>query len=407
MARRSLTSTLLNSKLVSVLLAVALWVYVVGVRGPDTTKSVEAQVVAVNAPRGYVVVGSLPTVTITLRGPMSTLWNLTSEYVTPTADLRGRTAESLVVPVDVAIVGLKSVTVESVNPKDVNIQLEQLESLSIPVHAEFSGTLPQNMALGVIRVEPTTVEVSGPSSLVSQVQEAVVSVALDKIQMGTTGTVTIAGDVVVFDATGHAIDDLLLSPRTAIAVLPVLDTASQKTVPVIPSLSGHLATGHAVSGSTCTPAVITITGTPAVLSQIQAIVTNSVDVTGQDATITREVELSLPSGVSAVEGLRAVTCKIVIEEVLVIAVPDIKLEVRGAEAGWKVTPATGLVSVLVSGTESVIKSLRTSQVLPYVDVSKPPLADGTYMVLVDGLTQGIVSCSINPPSVAVDIQKGP
>ena len=52
MAKRNIGAMLFNSKIVSVLLAVLLWVYVVGVRGPDTTKSIEAQLIAVNVPQG-------------------------------------------------------------------------------------------------------------------------------------------------------------------------------------------------------------------------------------------------------------------------------------------------------------------------------------------------------------------
>lgn len=407
MARRSLSSVLLNSKLLSVLLALLLWVYVVGVRGPDTTKSIEAQVMAVNVPQGYVVTGSLPTASVTLRGPMSTLWNLTSGYVTPTVDLRGRTGGSFITTIQAQIVGLNGVTVESIDPKDVNVQLEQLQTLTVPVHAEVSGTLPQSLVLGVLRVEPTSIEVSGPGSLVSQVKEAALEVALDKIGAATAGSLTIAGNIVAYDARGHIVEGVLLSPRSAVAVLPILDAATLKTVPVVPSIIGHPASGRAVSGASCSPAVVMLTGTPAALGQVRAVWTASVDVTDETGTLTRQVGLVLPTGTSVIGDTKTVACKVVIEEVLVLAVPDVTLEARGAEAGWKVTPGTTAVSVLISGTESVIKTLQTSQIRPYVDVSQPPLADGTYPVIVDGLAQGVVSASVNPSSVTVDIQKGP
>lgn len=407
MARRSLSSILLNSKLVSVLLAVLLWVYVVGVRGPDTTKSVEAQVMAVNVPQGYVLTGSLPTVSVTLRGPMSTLWNLTSGYVTPTVDLRGRTDGSFITTVQAQVVGLTGVTVESIDPKDVNVQLEQLQTITVPVHAEVSGMLPQSLVLGVLRVEPTSIEVSGPGSLVNMVKEAALEVALDKVGTATAGSLTIAGDVVAYDAQGHVVDGVLLSPRSAVAVLPILDATTLKTVPVVPSIVGHPANGYAVSGASCTPAIVMISGTPAALGQIQAISTAPIDVSDETGTTTRQVALVLPAGISIVGATKTGSCKVVIEQVLVLAVPDAALGVRGADAGWKVTPGTASVSVLISGTESAIRALNTSQIKPYVDVSQPALADGTFPVLVDGLTQGIVSASVSPSSVAVDIQKGP
>jgi YbbR domain-containing protein len=217
MAKRNIGAMLFNSKIISVLLAVLLWVYVIGIRGPDTTKSVEAQLIAVNIPQGYVLAGTLPTVTVTLAGPMNTLWNVTSGYVTPTVDFRARSEGSFVASVQAQVVGLTGVTVEAVDPKEVNVQLERLETIAVPVHAEVSGTLPLSLVLGTLRVEPESIEVSGPSSLVSQVREATLVVALDRLGTAVGGNLTVAGDVVAYDARGNIVGGVLLSPRSAVA----------------------------------------------------------------------------------------------------------------------------------------------------------------------------------------------
>jgi YbbR domain-containing protein len=52
-------------------------------------------------------------------------------------------------------------------------------------------------------------------------------------------------------------------------------------------------------------------------------------------------------------------------------------------------------------------ALHSSQIKAYVDVSQPALADGSYPVSVDGLTQGVVSALVTPSSVNAVIQKGP
>ncbi|MFZ2412797.1 MAG: CdaR family protein [Candidatus Cryosericum sp.] len=406
MAKRNIGAMLFNSKIVSVLLAVLLWVYVVGVRGPDTTKSIEAQLIAVNVPQGYVLAGTLPTVTVTLRGPMNTLWNVTSGYVTPTVDLRGRSDGSFIASVQAQVAGLAGVTVETVVPKEINVQLERLETATVPVHAEVSGKLPPSMVLGTLRFEPETIEVSGPSSLVSQVKEAALIVALDKLGTPVGGNLTIAGDVIAYDASGNVIEGVLLSPRSAVAILPILDAATLKTVPVTPSITGHPMGGYAVASGSCTPAIVMVTGTSEMLSQIQTISTTAVDVSGDSGILTKQVELILPPGVSLVSGNKAVSCRVVIEQVVVLAVPDVPIEVRGAGSGWKVTLGTTSASVLISGTNSAVMALRSSQIKVYVDVSQPPLADGSYAVLVEGLMQGVVSATVTPTSVVADVQKG-
>ena len=407
MAKRNIGALLFNSKIISVLLAVLLWVYVVGIRGPDTTKSVEAQLIAINVPQGYVLAGALPTVTVTLRGPMNTLWNVTSGYVTPTVDLRGRVEGSFIASVQAQAAGLTGVTVETVAPKEVNVQLERLESVTIPVHAEVSGALPSGLVLGTLRVEPDSIEVSGPGSLVSQVKEAALVVALDKLGTATGGNLTVAGDVVAYDASGNIIVGVLLSPRSAVAILPILDAATLKTVPIIPSITGYPMSGYAVAAASCTPAIVMVTGTAVALNQIQTLSTNTVDVSGDSGVLAKQVDLILPPGVSLVTGNKTVSCRVVIEQVVVLAIPDVPIEVRGAGSGWKVVLGTTSASVLISGTSSAITALRTSQIKAYVDVSRPSLADGSYAVSVDGLIQGVVSATITPASVVADVQKAP
>jgi YbbR domain-containing protein len=299
------------------------------------------------------------------------------------------------------------VTVEDVDPKEVNVQLERVETISVPVHAEVSGTLPPSLVLGTLRVEPESIEVSGPGSLVSQVKEAALAVALDKLGTAVGGNLTVAGDVVAYDVRGNVVLGVLLSPRSAVAILPILDTATLKTVPVIPSVIGHPMSGYVVASGSCTPAVVMVTGTAAVLSQVQAISTIALDISGESGIITKPVDLILPPGVSLVAGSKAVSVRVVIEQVVVLAIPDVQIEVRGAGLGWRVSLGRTSASVLISGTTSAVTALGSSQIKAYVDVSQPPLADGSYAVSVDGLIQGVVSATVTPSSVVADVQKGP
>lgn len=407
MARRNMWSVLFNPKVISVLLAVLLWVYVAGVRGPDTTKSVEAPVVAVNLPQGYVVSGTLPTVTVTLRGPMNTLWNLTSSYVTPTIDLRGRSEGTFAATVQVQVAGLAGVTVQNVTPSEVSVQLESLQTVSVPLHAEVTGTLPAGLVLGMPHAEPPTVEVSGPSSLVSTVKEAAVVVSLDKLGTPAGGNLTVAGGVVAFDAEGNAVTGVLLSPQSAATILPILDSSRVRTLPVLPVIGGRPAAGYAVGSTSCTPAVVMVTGEPDVLGQLKVIPTSPVDVSDRSGVVTRDVELALPSGVSLMGGAKVVTCRIALDPVEVLAIPDVPVQVRGAGSSWKVTIGTTSVSVLVSGTSGAIASLGSSQVKAYIDVSQAPLADGSYPISLEGLTQGVISATATPSSIQADIQKEP
>jgi YbbR domain-containing protein len=239
------------------------------------------------------------------------------------------------------------------------------------------------------------------------VKDAALVVALDKLGAATGGNLTIAGDVVAYDASGNVVEGVLLSPRSAVAILPILDAATVKTVPVIPTVIGHPMSGYAVASGSCTPAIVMVTGTAAVLSRVQAVSTVAVDVSGKSTSLTKQVNLILPQGVSLLGGSKAVSSHVVIEQVVVLAIPDVPIEIRGAGSGWQVSLGTTSASVLISGTNSVVMALHSSQIKAYVDVSQPALADGSYAVSVDGLTQGVVSAMVTPSSVDAIVQKGP
>ncbi len=406
MARRSVGAVFFNAKVLSVLLAIALWVYVAGVRGPNTTKSISAQVVATNIPQGYVLSGMLPTVNVTLQGPANTLWNVSSSYITPTVDLRGRTDGAFIATVQVQLVGLSGVTVQNVDPKEVNVLLERLQTTTVPVTPEVTGVLSSNLVLGTIKVDPSSIQVSGPTSLVSQVREALLKVALDKIAVPLKGTLTIAGDIVACDSKGQEVEGVSLSPHSAVAILPLLDSSTLRTVPLLPDTTGYPKSGYALASAVCTPALVMVTGPASILSQLQAIKTEPIDISAMTGTVVKQTKVVLPAGVSLASGESNISCRLVVEPVIVLAIPGISIMVRGASPSWKVAPETSTVSVLLSGTSSVIMGLKASQIQAYVDVSTPSLSDGGYEVFLDGLPQGIVSATVTPASIIVDIDKG-
>lgn len=407
MAKRSISSVMLNAKVLSVFLAVGLWIYVAGVRGPDTAKSLSADVMAINVPQGYVVSGALPSVTVTLRGPMNALWNVTNEYVTPTADLRGRTEGSSVVPVSVQIAGLSGVTVEQVEPRDVSIYLEKLETVSMAVTAELSGALPSGLVIGSIEIQPSTVLVSGPSSAVSRVRDVSVSIALDRLGILAAGNISVAGDVRAYDAQEQVVTGVHLSPGTVAAILPVADAGTVRTVPILPVVAGRIRPGYALIGVSCTPAVVMVRGEKGVIDALQSLGTLPIDISEDTGSTQHKVGLSVPQGLTVAGGVVEITCQVLVEPVVLLAVPQIQLEIRGAGSGWQTSPEVSSVSMLVTGSNSVVLGLRPSQLHAYVDISVPPRDDGSYPVYIEGLPQGIVSVAVTPEAVIVGIVKEP
>lgn len=61
------------------------------------------------------------------------------------------------------------VSVVEVFPSEISVRLDHLKSKEAPVEVSFQGGLPEDYSIGEIRVVPKVVSVSGPSSIIEQI----------------------------------------------------------------------------------------------------------------------------------------------------------------------------------------------------------------------------------------------
>jgi YbbR domain-containing protein len=168
-------------KLVSVGLAVLLWMVVAGEQVVERGLRVPLEFQQV--PAGLEVEGELPTlVDVRVRGASGTLSRIGPTDVVAALDLRaarpGRrlfqlTPEEVRVPFGVQVL--------QVTPASISLVLERSETRDVPVVPSVEGSPAPGYTIGRVTSEPATVQVTGPASAVEKVTEA------------TTETVSVAG----------------------------------------------------------------------------------------------------------------------------------------------------------------------------------------------------------------------
>ncbi|MBU6375197.1 MAG: hypothetical protein KGQ59_04325 [Bdellovibrionales bacterium] len=161
----------LGTKLVSILVAVILWVVVLGSRNVDVSKEVPLEILA---PPELVVANEMPErVVFRLSGPKA--------FLRAVSDRREP-------PIRVNLIGSKpglvtyrffsdhirlpiGVRVLSVNPASVLIKLEELKKRELSIKVLTEGKLPNGLELKSIKAFPDKVTVKGPDSKVSSLTE--------------------------------------------------------------------------------------------------------------------------------------------------------------------------------------------------------------------------------------------
>jgi YbbR domain-containing protein len=151
---------------IALVAACLLWYGLAGQRRENiSVRGVKATLTLVNLPRDLVVMSSVPdTVNVQLRGPLSRSLDPGAplEVLLDLSDARpgihsySIEEEHLQLPPEVSVV--------SVDPAEITLELERLETASVPVRPTLEGEPAAGFVLREIRVTPSQITVQGPGS---------------------------------------------------------------------------------------------------------------------------------------------------------------------------------------------------------------------------------------------------
>ncbi len=180
----SLFSGNTGAKVVSVIVAVVLWVVVLGSRAVEVTKEIP---ITITTPNDLVVSNDVPEkVIFRLSGPKAFLRAILDRPEDPIrVNLSGAKAglvtyrffaDNIRLPIGVRVL--------QVNPSSMIVKLEPQKTKEVPVRLETRGSLPEGYVLKKAEITPKTIRIRGPESRVDGITEAPTS-AIDLAQIRT------------------------------------------------------------------------------------------------------------------------------------------------------------------------------------------------------------------------------
>ncbi len=250
------------AKVVCVLVAFVMWIYVMMVESPEYEETFSyVTVELVNADRLIedkelaIYNGHGTMIDITLSGKKSVISKLSPADIVATADVSTVTGEggryNCKITVDVPA-GCKVV---SMSQETVSVYLDKSEQISVPLGEIRENTnLPEGAYTGTIEYPVDMVTVTGPSIVISRVDKAVAKLDLS----GVRRTANITAAIVLYDKDGSEINSPYIDyyPKQVSVTVPV-----QKTVTVdIDVLFKHGFLGYNNTFVTVSPATVEVTG---------------------------------------------------------------------------------------------------------------------------------------------------
>jgi YbbR domain-containing protein len=390
-------------KAVAVVIAVVFWVAITQNGTPRPITVVFDGRIPVERPEnptGYVLRGTLGDVIVTLRGAPGVADRVALSELHATFDVKSLSLGQTE-PQDARVMvppPKDGVEVVDVSPATVSVRVERLISRVLLVQPRFANAPPTGARAGEPAVAPTEVRVTGPETDIGRITAVLATVTFGDAQTD----IETSTPAIPVDAAGVAIDGLQVEPAVVVVKVPVLPTATTRTVPVVFALRGVVAPGYWVVGVAMDPFAVTVRGDEQVLSTLDRIETLPIEIGDLSATRTLSVKLSLPTGVTLLKPTD-VSVTVSVQALTGTRVFNTAVVVSGLAANQAADLDQANVGVLLAGPVPTLASLPPEQVIASVDVGGR--GPGTYTIDVAvRVPSGVSVQTVQPVRVTVTIR---
>lgn len=293
----------LKLKIVAVLIAAGLWMISININDPYQSKdySVIVQLQNMNimtaAGKFVEVVGNTDEISVRVRGNRSVMEAFTGSNIVATADIK-EMDENNRIPIRLSTVKTVGNKIESLRANEdyLTVKIENILRVQKNIEIETKNEPAEGYLLGGTHTEQNALKISGPESIVNNLEKAVVSVDL----AGAKDDVSMLLPIELYDKEGRRIIDnrLTTSINEVQCVASILAT---KEVPVVLVAKGTEARGYGFNGQVLLdPEKIVLAGKNNVLRNLREIrVEDALDLTAAKANVSTKIDIKeyLPDNV--------------------------------------------------------------------------------------------------------------
>jgi len=364
-------------KIVSIIFALVMWLYVMGEVNPESIeewKNVNVQLLNVDELKqsGLVIIGQTDfTVNVKVKGKRNDFYKISPKDMVVKADLRGY--RKGVNSVQLEYSAPSDLSIEEISPKEIKVTLDEIIKKQKPVVVQQVGDAAQGFEPADAVVSPSEVMVEGPESLVNTVTMVVADVSLNNRLEDIKDKLPLKA----VNREGKEVNGVEVKTKFVEVTMPMFKV---KEVPIIVDLQGQPQDGFKITNTETSPGFVIIKGPRNVVDQVSEIKTKSINVDGLRETASQETTLILPDGLTTpyLETNPKVT--LTIEKVLLKEFNYMKDEIAvdNLESKYKIdlSKVPDSIKVELEAEESVLKDLEKEDVQLYLNAAG--LLEGKY-----------------------------
>ena len=398
---------------VSLLASLALWVYVTSMQTSEFTQTfygVEVQLVGEDTLRDTrnMVITDLDTSTVTVRvkGPRRVVASLDASDLKACVDV-SKLSRSAYTTQQYYISYPDGTDTTDINdsyksPSTVSFMVSPLNTKTIQVRGSFDGSLAEGYTAETPVFEPATITVSGADANLKDVSYAWVTFGKDEVD----STYKVETGFTLMNERGEECSTvgLTCSEDIVTATLPLLLV---KEIPLsVDVIEGSGAT-KANTKIKIEPDRITLAGDSAVLSGMNKLVLDTIDLTEFEKTLSMTYTIPIDNEMNNLTGVTEakVTLEIVGLETKTFKVKNISC--TNVTEGYTATIISEGIDVVMRGTPEQLAQLKAENIRAVADLTDYNESAGQFMptvkIVVDGFTD---VGAVGENTISIEIKKG-
>lgn len=376
-------------RIISVVIAVFTWIFVVVVINPGMKAVVRNIPVQVNLAGTSAERLGLELISdeelfadVTVTGDRTVVGNINGNDIEVTAVLTGISEPGTYSGIQLQakkVSNGKTFEIGACSPSSITLKFDRKATKTLPVSLEVSDLkVADGYMLEELIASPASITVTGPENEVLDISSCIVRTKADG---ELTSSVVLASDIVLLDGEGKEINNphLSLSVSTVDITIPVL---KKKTVPVTfsylnaPEGFDEKSLKYMLSNDT-----IEIAGPENLINQWDSINIGYIDLGELDSTREYEFDVVLPSSFVNVENVTTLLARFILNDYEVKNFKVSDIELVNIPDDYDVSVSTKSISkVGIVGPSDVVSALTDKDLTARLDMSKIDIITGQYKV---------------------------
>ncbi len=285
----------LSLKIVSLIAAILLYIFVQQERNPIVTKTLLANVDYRKTQDGYQVIPATSSTTVNVTGPRPSVDRLKDGDVKATADLSGLTGSQSNSSVRVVYElpkGFADVSLDTTQ-QFIKVRVYRQKSRKFAVEALFKYESLPGLKYGEATIHPSQVSVRGREDVVNRVYKVMAPASPVEPKANIDGDFAL----VAWDSDQNIIEGVEITPEKVHVTIPQVLLPAEQIVPIQAPLSDRPAAPYVLTDTIYMPNNVKIIGNAQRVAEIRAINTETLSIHDLTTTTTMDATLITPPDV--------------------------------------------------------------------------------------------------------------